>query len=94
MKTKILILGLVLFLATAAAVTANGVVDLPRQVLSGGASDFTGGGGITLRATFGQPVVGGVVGGGGDVSLGQGFWCGGAQGYSIYLPLVVRDFQS
>ena len=46
-------------------------------MLSGGASDSTAGG-ITLRATLGQPVVGVISGG--DVALGQGFWHGGAAG--------------
>ena len=90
MKTKILILALVLFLAAAGAAVANGGVELPRWVLSGGASDSAGGGGITLRATLGQPVVGVVASGSGDITLGQGFWCGATPGYDIYLPLVMR----
>ena len=28
--------------------------------------------------------------GGGDVTLGQGFWHGGSNGYDIYLPLLLR----
>jgi len=90
MKTKILILALVLFLAAAGGAMANGGVELPRWVLSGGASDSAGGGGITLRATLGQPVVGVVASGSGDITLGQGFWCGATPGYNIYLPLVMR----
>jgi hypothetical protein len=90
MKTKILILALVLALSLAAvgvALADNGV-ELPRRVLGGGASDSAGGD-VTVRATLGQPVVGGVTGG--DVTLGQGFWCGTAPGHNIYLPLVVRS---
>jgi hypothetical protein len=89
MKTKILILALVLalFLAAAGAALANGGVELPRWVLGGGASDSAAGG-VTLRATLGQPVVGVVSGG--DVTLGQGFWGGATPGYNIYLPLVIR----
>ena len=90
MKTKILILVLVLFLATAGGAMANGGVELPREVLGGGASDSAGGGGITLRATLGQPVVGVVASSSGDVTLGQGFWCSATPGYDIYLPLVLR----
>jgi hypothetical protein len=90
MKTKILILALVLFLAAAGAAVANGGVELPRWVLSSGASDSAGGGGITLRATLGQPVVGVVASGSGDITLAQGFWCGATPGYDIYLPLVMR----
>ncbi len=91
MKTKLLILALVLalFLTAAGAVLANNGLELPRWVLGGGASDSAAGG-VTLRATLGQPVVGVVSGG--DVALGQGFWHGGSLpgGYNIYLPLVQR----
>ena len=91
MKPSILILALVLamLLAAAGVVLANGGVDRPRWVLGGGASDSAAGG-VTLRATLGQPVVGVVSGR--DVALGQGFWRGGAApGYNVYLPLVIRD---
>lgn len=92
MKTKILILTLVLalFLAATSVVLANNGIELPRWVLGGGASDSAGGD-TTLRATLGQPVIGVVSSG--DVSLGQGFWHGGdlPEGeYHIYLPLVQR----
>ena len=94
MKTKVLILtlALALFLAAAGVALANDAVELPRRVLGGGASDSAAGN-ITLRATLGQPVVGIVTSGGGDVALGQGFWHGGSLpegGYDIYLPLVQR----
>ena len=94
MKTKILILALVLALLLAAAGLglANGVVDLPRWVLSSGASDSVAGDTV-LRATLGQPVVGLVASGDGQVTLGQGFWHGGSLpvgGYDIYLPAVLR----
>ena len=92
MKTKMLILALVLALFLAAAgvaaarvALANGGLARPREVLSGGASDCSGGD-VTLRATLGQPVVGVVSGG--DATLGQAFWHGGAPGYESYLPLV------
>ena len=89
MKTKILILALVLalFLVVAGVALANGGITRARWVLGGGASDSAAGG-VTLRATLGQPVVGVVSGG--DVTLGQGFWCGAIPGYNIYLPLVIR----
>lgn len=91
MKIKILILALTLFLAVAGLAAANGVVELPRWVLSGGASDSAAGE-IALRATLGQPVVGVITSGGGDVTLGQGFWHGGLldDRYAIFLPLVLR----
>jgi hypothetical protein len=89
MKTKILILALVLalFLAAAGVALANGGIELPRRVLGGGASDSAAEG-VALHATLGQPVVGVVSGG--DVTLMQGFWCGATPGYNIYLPLVIR----
>jgi len=89
MKTKILILALVLalFLGVAGVALANGGLELPRWVLGGGASDSAAGD-VTLQATLGQPVVGIVSGG--NITLGQGFWHGGSNGYDIYLPLVLR----
>jgi len=95
MKIKILILALVLalFLAAAGAALADGAIELPRWVLGGGASNSAVGG-VTLRATLGQPMVGVVSGSGsaGDVTLGQGFWHGATPGYNIYLPLVLRSY--
>ena len=90
MKTKILILALVLalFLAAAGVALANGDVELPRRVLGGGASESAAQG-VALRATLGQPVVSVVFKG--SVTLGQGFWGGATAGYNVYLPLVLRD---
>jgi hypothetical protein len=89
MKTKVLILALALSLVVAGVASADGNLARPRWVLSGGASDSAGGG-VTLRATLGQPVVGVVSGG--NVTMGQGFWYGGAApGHEIYLPLVLRN---
>ncbi|MFN2219028.1 MAG: hypothetical protein ACK2UA_10515 [Anaerolineae bacterium] len=95
MKTKLLILslGLALFLVAAGVTLANDAVELPRWVLGGGASDSGGGGGLALQATLGQPVVGLVAGGGGEITLGQGFWHGGSlpEGlHYVYLPLVEK----
>jgi hypothetical protein len=90
MKTKVLILALVLalFLVVTGVALANGEAARLRWVLSGGASDCAAGD-VTLRATLGQPVVGVVSGG--DVTLGQGFWHGAAVEYQIYLPLILRN---
>jgi hypothetical protein len=89
MKTKILILALVLalFLAAAGVALANDGIELPRWVLGGGASDAAAVG-VALHATLGQPVVGSVSGGG--IALGLGFWGGATPGYDVYLPLVIR----
>lgn len=81
-------------LATGIVLAAGGPI-LVRQVVSGGASvASTSGGGVRLNGTLGQPVAGVVASGDGDVSVGQGFWHGGAAaggGYEIYLPLVLRN---
>jgi len=90
MKTKILILVLALALSLAATglALANGGVERPREVLGSGAS-YSAAGSASLRATLGQAVVGVVSGG--DITLGQGFWRGGAvPGHLIFLPLVIR----
>ena len=92
MKIKVLILTLVLALSllVAGLALANGGVERLQEVLSGGVSDSAAGD-VTLRATLGQPVVGVISSG--EVTLGQGFWHGGAAaggGYEIYLPLVMR----
>jgi len=78
----------VIMMAAASAALADSV-ELPRWVLGSGASDSTAGS-TSLHATLGQPVVGVVAGG--DVSLGQGFWHGGAtiEDHYIFLPLVLR----
>jgi hypothetical protein len=67
---------------------AQGTVGRPREVLSGGASESAAGG-VSLRGTLGQPVVGAVSSSGGDLTLAQGFWHGAAQ-VRIYLPLATR----
>ena len=89
MKTKLLILALMLalFLAVASMALANGNSKLSRWVLSGGASDSAAGS-VTLHATLGQPVVGAVSSG--EITLGQGYWYSTAPGYRIYLPLILR----
>jgi hypothetical protein len=95
MKPKVLIpvLALVLSLAVVGLALAQNGIERPRWVLGGGASDSTDGGRVALRATLGQPVVGAITSGGGDVTLRQGFWYGAKPGYGIYLPLVIRNYQ-
>ena len=59
--------------------------------------DVIGGGGgpissasYALNSTIGQAVVG--VATDANDELCSGFWCGAAAEYSIYLPLVLRNF--
>jgi len=91
MRTRLLVLLVVLTLglATSGAVHANGGPGLVRQILSGGATSASATG-ISFRATLGEPIVGTV--NGDAVSLGQGFWHGGALAvtHQVYLPLVIR----
>ena len=90
MKTKILILVLVLSLVVEGLALANGGDGLARWALSGGASDSTAGA-VSLRGTLGQPVVGAVSNG--SITLGQGFWYGGGlpeDDSVIYLPIVLK----
>jgi hypothetical protein len=69
---------------------ANGAAERSRQVLSGGASDATAAGGVSLQATLGQPMVG--PSGQGSYKLCTGFWCGLAEEHDVYLPLIMRSF--
>ncbi len=78
------LLVLVMTLGLAGLVLADSRLERPRQVLGSGASDAMGGA-VRIRATLGQPVVGGISSRG--VTLGQGFWHGGI--YKIYLPLIM-----
>ena len=68
---------------------ANGVFELPKQVLSGGASDATAAGGVRMRATLGQPMIG--LSSQGLNDLCAGFWCGMATEFRIYLPFVLKN---
>ena len=94
MRTKGLILTLVLILsliATGLALANNGF-ELPRWVLSSGASDSSGGN-VRLHATFGQPVVGMVASSNGNVTMGQGFVPDSeppAELYNVNLPIVLK----
>ena len=97
MKTRLLILALVLALSVSAAgaALANEMVELSRWVLGGGASDATSGS-VTLRATLGQPIVGLGASSSGEVTLGQGAWHGGSLpegGYDAYLPIVFKTVE-
>lgn len=84
----VLTTAVVLALVLTGLALANTGIGRPREVLGGGASDAAAGG-VSLRAMLGQPVAGLVSGG--TVTVGQGFWHGGAE-HRVYLPLVVRGY--
>ena len=86
-RNRLLIAALVVVLVAAGVVLANDNLELPRWVLGGGATDAAGGN-VALRATLGQPIVGVVSYE--EITIGQGFWLGGAGGYAVYLPLLLR----
>jgi hypothetical protein len=85
---KLLVMGTLLALLVAGLAWADGDLTRPRQVLGNGASAASGGE-IHVVATLGQPLVG-PVSGASDVTLGQGFWYGGAVQHPLYLPLLQR----
>lgn len=63
---------------------------LAWSTVDGGGQTFSTGDGYALGATLGQPDAGTASGGG--YTLAGGFWGGGAEGYRIYLPVVLRGF--
>ncbi len=92
---RILLLGALAALLVVSGVAAGSVqpqaVERSRQVIAGGGTSATAGG-VTLRATLGQPFVGSSTGG--DVKIGHGFWHGGevvASRY-VYLPVVLKNY--
>ena len=90
-KNSTLMLVFALSLLVVGLALADNDVELLRWTPGSGASDSAAGG-VALRATLGQPVVG-FVSAAGSVTLGQGFWHGGSLsggGYEIYLPLIQR----
>jgi len=94
MKTKILILALVLALLLVlmsfiAVLAIDGTVVDWWAMASGGAP--SSGDSITMNGTLGQPLVG--LSTGGDVVLSAGYWVAGAVAsaeYLVYLPVVMR----
>lgn len=64
-------------------------VERPRAVGGAGGTSVTVNG-ITLRGTLGQPFVG--VNSSDNITLGHGFWHGTEAIYTVYLPLVLREY--
>ena len=88
--TLLLILIALLPMASAALAQSGGNYGITRWNVPGGGGNSTGGL-YALNSTVGQTAAGDMSGG--DYDLGSGFWGGesGAEQYTIYLPLVLRD---
>ncbi len=76
--------------ASTALAQSGGPYDLTWNSVDGGGGSVSGDG-YTLDATIGQPDAA-VWAGSDGYTLAGGFWSGGAAGYRIHLPLVLRNF--
>lgn len=79
-----------LFLSTFALAQSGGGYNLTWSTIDGGGYTWSESGSYTLGGTIGQPDAG--VLSGGAYTLAGGFWSGAAARYSIYLPLVLRNY--
>lgn len=83
-----LIFVLVTLGSTAAAMAGSGgPYEVTWSTIDGGGGSSMGGG-YRLEGTAGQADFGAMVGG--EYRLEGGFWGGGAVGYRVYLPVVMR----
>ncbi|MBN1582955.1 MAG: hypothetical protein JXA89_19760 [Anaerolineae bacterium] len=62
-----------------------------RELFGCGVTDAVGGW-VSLQAVLGQPVVGAISSGDGQISLEQGFQPSSLPRYVVHLPLLLRDF--
>jgi hypothetical protein len=79
-----------LLLASVALAQSGGDYDLTWNTVDGGGATFSTGGDYTLGGSIGQPDAGVLTGD--DYALSGGFWSGGAVGYEIHLPLILRNY--
>jgi hypothetical protein len=87
----LLLLGAVALGAVAPAlVQSGGGYDLSWWTADGGGQTFSTGGGYSLGGTIGQPDAGLLAGTG--YQLDSGFWSGAPALYSVYLPIIVRNY--
>jgi len=86
----LLLAALLSLLASVALAQMGGGYDLTWSTVDGGGYTWSEGGGYSLGGTVGQPDAG--VLSGGDYTLAGGFWGGAVAHYSIYLPLVLRNY--
>jgi hypothetical protein len=83
---------LLLLAASTVLAQSGGGYDLSWSTVDGGGGTFSTGGGYSLGGTAGQADAGVMQGGG--YTLAGGFWPGGvlaAQGYEVYVPIVLRN---
>jgi hypothetical protein len=91
--TVLLAVCLLLPAASTVLAQSGGGYDLSWSTVDSGGETFSTGGVYTLGGTAGQPDAGLLMGG--SYTLGGGFWGGGAvtlPKYTVYLPLVLRQF--
>jgi hypothetical protein len=86
----LLLVALLSLLASVALAQSGGGYDLTWSTVDGGGYTWSEGGGYSLGDTIGQPDAGVLSGGG--YTLAGGFWGGAVARYSIYLPLVLRNY--
>lgn len=88
-KATLILMGIIgLVLATTIGVSAAPAPSVVSESIGRGAHFEQGI--YSLDNTLGQPVVGTYSQG--ETSLCVGFWCTISRFYSVYLPLVLRDF--
>jgi hypothetical protein len=91
MKRRTLLIALAALLALGGVALAGGGgggLAVNWYVIGGGGGPVASGA-ADLDATVGQPVAGTINGGG--YTLCSGYWCGHAEPYRVYLPLVVKQ---
>lgn len=81
-----------LVLVVAALAQSNGGYDLSWNTIDSGGATFSTGGGYELGGTAGQSDAGAMSTNG--YTLTGGFWSGAMVERTIYLPLVIRNFQA
>jgi hypothetical protein len=91
-KRRAIVLAAVLLagLVIATGALAQGTAAIERWALGSAGGESTGAGDVALNSTLGEPIIG--PSSGGSVSLGAGYWHGGAVDYRIHLPLVLRGY--
>jgi hypothetical protein len=86
----ILTAALLAMLVLAATALAQGLPAIDHWVLGSAGGGSTGAGDLSVNSTLGEPIIGSSSGD--SVSLGAGYWYGGAVEHEIYLPIVLRGY--